>query len=295
MKKVRLYIPNVLLTILLVFLIMGSEATILANRIGLHENTFYYLIEQQKLDEKGYESLTSYFTTRSNSTGIPENVFLDAFSKNDLRTAISSNAAQALAYLKGNRDTYEQEIDFTGLETSVNAFFSDYAEENGVEKDEVYEEKVRSVLDEAEAQICIAADPFKFSTLQENGWLSKVRQAVSYLTTAMMICLGAGVLTLVLLILCNLRQVEHLCYWIGLAGFTAGLLTCAPCIYLTASDFFSGFAIKDPQVFAAIVGFLKLLTSRCLTIAIITLIVGAIGMAGFAFLRAVQREDEEEV
>ena len=41
------------------------------------------------------------------------------------------------------------------------------------------------------------------------------------------------------------------------------------------------------------VGFLRLLTGRCLTMAIVTAICGIIGIVGFAFLRAVQREEEE--
>lgn len=292
-KKLRHYIPNVILTILLVFVMMGTEVVILADRIALNPNTFVYISDQQKLDEKGYAKLTDYFRTRANSTGIPESVFLDAFTAEDLRSGIAYNLASSLAYLKGSRAEATTDIDFTKLDAAVTDFFVQYAEENGYEQDEMFQQKLAATISEAQAQIVECADPFRFQTLRANGWLAKGRTAVGYLGTALIAGIAGAALLIVLLILLNLHQAEHLCYWIGLASFTAGLLLAAPCIYLTATDYFSGFAFKDPQVFPAIVTLLRLLTSRCLTIAIVTFFVGIIGMAGFAFIRAVQREEEE--
>lgn len=294
MKRVKLYVPNVILTILFVFLLIGSEGTILARRIGLSSTTFRYITEHQQLDAKGYDTLTSYFKTRSNSTGIPETVFLDAISQEDLHDGIIQNADAALDYICGRSDTYEPSMDLTALETAVTDFFVAYAEENNYSQDETFHQKVQSTIDEARAEILLTADPFKLGTLQTNGWLAKLRQAVSYLDLAVKICVIASITVILLLILCNLKQLEHLCYWIGLSCFTSGLLTAVPCIYLIASDFFSGFTIKDPQVFSSITGFLRLLTNRGLTMAIITAIVGIIGLIGFAFLRAVEREEAEE-
>ena len=57
MKRVRHYIPNVILTLLLVFLLIGGECTMLAKRIGLSQNTFRYVTVHQQLAEKGYENL----------------------------------------------------------------------------------------------------------------------------------------------------------------------------------------------------------------------------------------------
>lgn len=294
MKRVKLYVPNVILTLLLVFLLIGSEGTILARGIGLRGTTFLYITEHQQLDAKGYDTLTSYFKRRSHSTGIPETVFLDAISQEDLQEGILRNVNAALDYICGRTDAYEPAMDLTALETAVTDFFVAYAEENDYQQDELFDQKVQSTIDEARAEILLTADPFKFSALQTNGWLAKLRQAVSYLDLAVKISVIASIAVILLLILCNLKQLEHLCYWIGLACFTSGLLSAVPCIYLTASDFFSGFTIKDPQVFSSITGFLRLLTNRGLTMAIITAIVGIIGMIGFAFLRAVEREDAEE-
>jgi hypothetical protein len=294
MKKIRCFIPNILLTFLLVFVLIGCEASVLASRIACNPTTFQVITDQQHLDAKGYESLTSYFKTRSNSTGIPETVFLDAYSQQDLHDAIWSNCEAALGFLNGQRSEYAPASNFTGLEDSVRTFFEDYADKNGFKKDDILEEKIYSTCQEAEAAIRNAADPFKFSTLYSNGLLAKARKAVSSLNTIVIAAAAAVVVLLILLLLCNLKQLEHLCYWIGLAGFIAGGLMAAPCIYLTATDYYSSFAIKDPQIFSAVIGYLKLLTSRCLTMAIITLIVGLIGLLSFILLRSAQREEAAE-
>ncbi len=292
--KIRFYLPNVLLTFFLIFLIIACEGSALVSRIALNPTTLQYITQRQQLDEKGYEKLTSYFKTRSNSTGIPEYVYLDAFSREDMHNAVWSNAEEALNYLNGLTGIYEPTCDFTALEASVRAFFEVYASENHVEKDDAYEEKIQSVLREAEAKILSEADPYQFIKLQKSGVLAKLRKVFSYLNTIILVVIICTAVVLILLFLCNLQQLEHLCYWFGLAFFISGGLTAAPCLYITQTDFFSKFAIKDPQVFSAVVGYLQLLTSRWLTIAIVTAIVGLIGLIGFIFLRAAQREENTE-
>ena len=155
MKKIRCFIPNILLTFLLVFLLIGCEATVLADRIALNPTTFQMLTDQQHLDTKGYSSLETYFKTRSNSTGIPESVFLDddSYNESDLRSAILQNTNAALAYINGQSNEYAPSLDFTRLEGAVRTFFEDYADKNGYKKDDVLEEKIRSTCDEAEAAI----------------------------------------------------------------------------------------------------------------------------------------------
>ena len=293
--KIKCYLLNVFLTFLLVFALIGCEGAILGSRIALNPTTFQVITNQQHLDAKGYESLTTYFKTRSNSTGIPETVFLDAYSQQDLHSAIWGSCIAALDYINGTAADYTPEPAFASLEAAVRTFFEDYADKNGYAKDDVLEEKIHSTCEEAEAAIRNASDPFKFGTLYSNGILFKVRSIrTNYLSMAVIGCIAAVIVLLILLVICNLKQIDHLCYWIGLACFIAGGLIAVPCIYLTATDYFSGFTIKDPQIFSAVIGYLKLLTSRGLTMAIITAIVGFIGLMGFIYLRAVQNEEQKK-
>ena len=287
MSKIRCYFPNVLLTFLLVFLLLGCGLTAFVRTQVLNAETFSVVTAQEGLADKAYSSLETYFKTRANSTGIPAEVFTDVMDRDELEKAINASVGQAFDYLSGKTAEFGFTMDFTALEQSVQTFFSSYAEENNVVKDKVYEEKVASVIAEAEAEILFVADTFKLTMMYEKGWLGTARHYLTYLGMAQTACLIGLAVVLVLLLLCNLRQISHMLYWCGTAGLTASLLLLAPCIYVTATDYFAGFAIKDPQIFAAVVGFLELLVSRAQTMAIIVLAVSIGCLAVFGIVRAV--------
>lgn len=293
MKRVRLYIPNVLLTFLLVFLILATELVFFARMQVLHADTFRTVAQQQQLADKVYTSLDGYFKTRSNSTGIPAEVYMDVMDREELNEAILENVSQAFDYLNSKRESYEFRMDFTALEASVTAFFEKYADENGYAKDESYEKKLSSTIKSAETKILAEADTFKFSMMNDKGWLKTARTYVSYLNMASTICIIAIVVILFLLILCNLKQIGHFFYWLGTAALISGALLLTPCVYVKATDFFAGFTIKDPQIFAAVVGLLNLLTQQAMIIAIVTLIVAVILLFAFSFICGLRWEDEE--
>lgn len=287
MMKIRCYIPNILLIILLVFVLLATLLTAFVRTQVLNADSFRIITEQEQLDEKAYKSLETYFKTRANSTGIPAEVFMDAIPQPELKEGINASVAQAFDYLSGKTETYEFTMDFTLLEESVTQFFSDYAAEHNVVKDKVYEEKVASVIAEAEAEILFVADTFKMSMMHEKGWLGSARHYLTYLLFAQAACLIVLGIILILLLLCNLRQMSHMLYWCGTAGLTASLLLLVPCVYVTQTDYFAGFAIKDPQIFAAVVGFLELLVSRAQSMAILVLVISVVCLVLFGIIRAV--------
>lgn len=294
MTKIRCYLPNVLLTFLLVFFVLGCQLTVYAKTQVLSKETFRTIAEQEALADKAYTSLESYFKSRANSTGIPAEVYTEVMNRETLHDGILDSVNQAFDYLNGKSEAYAFTMDFTALESSIETFFSDYAAENGYQKDQVYEDKVASVIAEAEAKILFVTDTFKFSTMYNNGWLTTARTYISYLNLACTICILGTVVLLLLLIVCNLKQPAHLLYWSGLGAGIPSLLMLVPCIYVMATDYFAGFAIKDPQIFAAVVGYLRKITSGVLTLEIVTLVIAVICLVVFGFLCALRREKKAE-
>ncbi len=282
MKQIRCYLPNVLLTFLLVFVLLGLQGAAFARTQLLNPKRFETIASQEALGEKAYTTLEGYFRTRANSTGIPDTVYMDVMDSETLEAAILSSVTQAFDYLNGKTNDYEFTMDFTALEASIRAFFESYAAENGYEQDAVYEEKVTSTIAEAETEILFVCDAFKFSLIDSKGWLAPMRSVVAYLNPGTLALLAAAVVLVGLLVFCNRRQPWHLLYWIGIAGLISALLLAAPCLYITVTDYFSAFAIKDPLVFSSVVGYLKLLTSRLLTTEIIVLAASAACLTAFA-------------
>ncbi|MDE5564791.1 MAG: hypothetical protein K2I93_06515 [Oscillospiraceae bacterium] len=281
MKRIQAYLPNVLLTFLLVFALLAAELVLFVSAVVFNPAVFRTVAEQEALADKAYATLEADFTSRSNSTGIPAEVFLDAIDHDALHEGIIGSTEQAFTYLNGKSETYDFMMDFTDLEASVRAFFVDYANENGFARDTAFEEKVAAVIEESEAEVLFVTDTFKFGTMYRNGWLTKAQKYVRYLQPAIIGCLALTAILVILLILCNSRQKLHLAYWFGLAALTSGLLLLVPCIYLTATDYFSAFALKDPQIFAAVVGYLRLLTKHALVMAATTFVSGAAVLGGF--------------
>lgn len=282
MRNIKLYPLKVLVSFLFVFVLLGAELSMFAAHTALHISSFETVINQQALEEKAYEALESYFQSRSNSTGIPAEIYLDAIDKNDLQQGISASVANGFAYLHGKSETYTFTMDFTELETAVRQFFSDYADENHISKDAVYEEKVDAAIEEAEAEIVFIVDTFKLTTMYENGWLTKIRTYIHLLDKA------AVALTVLAVILCILLFViskgTEGFYWTGISACTAGILTGVPSIYIKVSDYVSGFVVKDQQIFAAVVGYLQFLTNREIFISCMTVLIGIICLLLFRFI-----------
>ncbi len=281
MKHIRLYLPNVILTLLLTFVLLGCEGLLFAKTQVLSKDNFRTVAQEEQLAEKAYTTLESYFKTRANSTGIPASVYMDVMDQEALEAAILSSVAQAFDYLEGRTETYSYTMDFTALEGSIRTFFEEYASENGYAMDQVFEDKVTSTIQEAESEIIFVTDAFKFSTMHSNGLLEPMRKIVTYLNFGVITCLTAAAVLVLLLIVCNLKQLRHLLYWLGLAGTISSALLMAPCLFVTTTDYFSAFAIKDPLIFSAVVGYLRLLTSSLLTVEIIVLAVSLLCLIVF--------------
>lgn len=294
MKKIGCYIPNVLLTFLLVFFLLAAEAVGFVKTQALNPELYRTVAQRESLSEKAYSSLDTYFRTRHNSTGIPAEVYMLPMEKAVLQEAIEDSLTQAFSYLNGKTDSYAFTMDFTELESSIDKFFIEYANAHNVALDDVYEAKVASVKAEAESEILFITDTFKFSTMYENGWLASAKHYIGFLNFAVLGCVGAAVILAVLLVLCNRKQLLHLLYWLGLGVSVSSLMAAFPCIYVMQTDYYSGFAIKDPQVFAAVVGSLKMMTGRLMGFEIFMFLVGIGMLILFAsLLRAQQKSDKE--
>ncbi len=288
MKQIKAYLPNVLLTFLLVFALLAAELLIFAQAL-LTPATLREITKQKDLGNVTYQALEKTFAARSHSTGIPAEVIMGTLSQETLTACINGNTDAAFAYLQGS--TVEQPDLLGDMVQSIRQFFESYADENGYEKDAAFEEKVASVTAETKQIIEEAADPFKLGTLQRNGWLDAGKKYLGYLKPAMLGSIVFAVLLMALIFLCNRKQKALLAYWYGLAALIPGILLLVPCIYLKATDYFAAFALKDPQIYAAVVGLLRLLTDRALLMGIITAVIGVVLLIVFA---VIPKETAEE-
>ncbi|HAJ98337.1 MAG TPA: hypothetical protein DCO72_11455 [Ruminococcus sp.] len=292
MKRIPHYFLNVLFTLFLVFSLICTEMTLLVQRSALNVNMFHVVVQQEGLTDKAYDKLETYFKTRANSTGIPEAVFLRVVDKEMIYNGIMESVTQSFEYLNGNTSEYQFTMDFTEMEQSVTEFFEEYADVNGYQKDDIYQEKLTAVIEESEKEILFVVDNFKFTMLYEKGWLAKLRQVVGYLNVAVTVCLAVTIVLAVIIVFLNKKKMINIPYWLGLSAFTAGVLVSVPCFWVTHTNYFSGFVVTDPQIFSAVVGYLNLLVNRAFVMAVVTICIGIVGFGGFGALCLFQRTEE---
>lgn len=291
MKRIRFYIPCVLLTFLLVFSLMGTLVSGIACRV-LRMHTYETVLAAYSMGTLSEETLTSRFTRRANTTGIPVEISMTGMDADVLAHATREITAQALDYITGRSDSFAPTMDFTQTDAALSDYLSSYAEENGYEQDAAYEEKLAQILGETHEEILDAADCYKFRLLYDSGYLETARHYAPLVSMAFrMLLILTGLLALAL-ILCNKRQPVFCLYWIGLAAFIAGVLPLVPGIYLTATDYFAGFAVKDAQIFTAVVGLLRNLTKSLVTGAGCLAGGGVLGIIAFALLLRLRPEKD---
>ncbi len=293
MTKIRFYLPKILLTFLLIFLTIGTELCLLVQHTALTQKAFETVAEQQHLDEKAYAALESYFQSRTNSTGIPAEVYLNAITQEDMKQGILSSISEAMEHLHFHiGDGYLIAMDFTKLEASVTDFFHQYADANNIQKDEIFNQKVQANLEEAEAKILYTADTFRFGTIYEHGWFDKLRKFLDIFKKIMTVLCICTAVILILLILCCKGNFSELLYWLGLTETISGLLISVPCLYLLKTDYFSAFVVKDAQIYAAVTGYLNYLTARTGTAFIIISMTGIIFLILFTAMQKLKNKNQ---
>ena len=284
MNKPHIYLLNVFLTVLLIFSFLLSSAALLVHCKALSTQTCVNIAEEKNLAEKAHSELTQYFRDQENTTAIPLSVYEKTITTENCEAIIRSSIENGFAYLNGRTATVGAEFDFSSLNADLRAFFSDYADQNGIQKDDAFEKAVKNTQNAAKQRILTACDVFRFRTLADAGVLSKAQRVAKW---SLLLVLGALLLlalTVFGLFLCNRKSKRHMLYWCGIGLMIASVLMLIPACWLSCSRWFDRFAIKTDQVFAAVTGYLYSMTGAVTVLSICGFIAGALMLAGFIVL-----------
>ena len=267
MKKASTYIISVILTLFLIFSIIGTMGLLLVKMRALSAGNCLQLVQSEELPERVHQSLEKYYTEQENTSGIPLSAYADSISTAETEKLIRSTITNAFAYLNGNAEKLGIEYDFNELKADLTAFFEDYAEKNGYEKDEKYQQTLQKAIDNAKNYISSECDVFRFKTLHEAGMIDKAKPFIPWVGYGLIgFCILDAVL-LILLIICNRKEKESVWYWLASGVLVSSVLVLVPAIWLSATHWFDKFAVKTDQIFAAVTGFLYGITHTAAMIA----------------------------
>lgn len=281
MKSIVSYIGSFILSVLLIFSIIASIGVTVVNAFA-NPDKLYHIAQEKNLSHVVYTELEKYYSQKYNTTGIPADVYMNAISEDYLdsiiRTKIDNGFYVLMDWEQADR------IVNTTLETALNDFYSNYANSIGAEKDAKYDEKLSEAKANADEIISEYCDVFKFDSMYSHGILKKIAPLYAKLPTLTLIAYGSTIFFMLLILLMNIKSTSTSLYWIGISSLIAGIMGVLPCLYLKATDYFSAFTIKQPQIYTAYTTAMNRITENFLIISLIFLISGIIFTVIYAVL-----------
>ena len=281
--KIKSYIPNVIISILLVFVIIVSEALILTKATALNPSICVDILYEQQIADKVIEGLGSYFEKSYSSTSIPADIYMSAITKEQVEKSLSDGVTATFDYVNGVSDNHPSiNYDFTALEQSITAYFEEYAAENDFAKDEKYHAQLKNTITAAETEIISNLDVFLVSMIDSTGLFEAARTAMAILpkvNIGVTVCL---LILVVMLIIVNGKSKRDLLYWIAVPIFISSIIVFIPTVILKSADYFSKFTIKTAQVYITVTELLNQVTSTIIIVEIVMFVISVVLFIAYA-------------
>lgn len=265
MKSSGSYIASFIVSVLLVFSLIGSAGCIVAESFTAPEKLIE-LTEEKEISGLVHNELEKYFKEKYAVTGIPADIYMDALDEEFLQDVINRKITYGFSALNDSNAVYTPQS-MTELENNITDFYSEYAKSIEYEikdSDDKYYEKLSISKEKAVDAVEEYCDVYKFTSLEKHGVLSKIRPLYTRLPILKIICLGASAFLALLLVVFNFKAIRSVLYWLGAAMLSAGILGAVPCIYLINTDYFSAFTIKQTQIYTAYTSAMRTATDRFL-------------------------------
>ncbi|MBR6386380.1 MAG: hypothetical protein IKS03_09730 [Ruminococcus sp.] len=277
MKKASTYIFSLILSVLMVFAIIGTLILAVV-KISVSENSAVKITEKKNISNLVYSQLEKYYNEKYYSSGIPSEVYMGALNEDVIENIMKAQIKSAF----DRKDYNYKDSDISGVEENLEKFFSSYADENDIEKDSKYNKKLENAKDNAKKVISDYCDVYKINTLKSqgiNGKIYKILDILQFVFTAALATVG---IVAVLLILFNIKEISIFLYWLGISCLVSGVMGSIPCIYLIVSNYFGSFTIKQPHIFMTYTGALNGMTEYFLIFSICTAVFGIFLITAYA-------------
>lgn len=273
MKNLKTYISCLILSILLIFSLIGTSLMITV-KVMANKDKCFQLNKENNIIQTISIQLTNYFDDKSKENGIPANIYTDALSDGYLKSVVDIYIISAFNRLEGGK--FEAVIpENSQLENNIENFFSDYADSIDYQKDDNYYEKLDETITAAYKKIGEYSDIYKFSTMNNEGLLGKASSVYQHLDLLLIAAAGASLLFILLILIISRKATFETLYWSGISALISGILCIIPCIYLKADKYFDSFVIKQPQIFTS---FTSLMYSALNTFLTVQIIIFAFGI-----------------
>lgn len=289
MKKNRLYhyLPNVLVTVLLTFIITGFAISAIVAIVVMNPQTYTDAMYENSVDEIAYEEIYAYFDRQYAYTGVEADVFKSAVTKKEISSAIFSYVDSTFDYMSGKTNKLpEFEYDFTELERSVDNDYQRWAEENEVEFDDQLAKNEKATIDSAEKVILTKLDIMMFSAINgENGFSTKIHNNYGLIKIAIIALAVAVAVVVGLLWIINRKHTNNLFYWVSTSIYSASAILIIPTLLFKLTKYFDRLAIKNEVIYSALTQSLYSVNGKILACGIIMFVLATVIMVLYVALK----------
>ncbi len=277
MNNKKKYVPSLILSIILVFTLLGLTLSFTAEKYASPQKLIS-ISEENEITSKVEAELEKFFGDKYNETGIPAEIYMNAIDAEYINANIKSIIDSAFSVLDGEKDVVFTALKNDVLEQNITEFFSSYAQENGYEQDESYNKKLDATISSAYKTVREYCDIYKLVTINSEGILSKAGVIYRHLNMLTSFTAAACALIAIIILIINFKQLAVSLYWFGVSTFVSGVIGLIPCIILKASNYFDRFVIKQAHIFTS---FTKLLYGSVNSFMILQLILIAVSVVIF--------------
>lgn len=284
MKITDKYAVNLILSIVLVFSLIGFTAAAITNFYVTNEKSYISNSDSNNIPEKVRSEIEEYFDNSTNYSNIPADVYMSAISEEDVKKIIDGKILNLFNHYKGMlAPEGEEEIDYrkscfdySALEKSITDYFDKFAKENNVEIDDSYKKQLQNTIDTAENEIENYADVYMLNLIDSTGILDKAFSYYGDLAPLMYVCGGIALLCMLLLIAISLKKSSLASYWMAVSFICASIIMLVPTLLVKLSGFEQRLIVRNDSIYTAVTKFISKVVDGMLIFETGVIVLGAL-------------------
>ncbi|MBR1863127.1 MAG: hypothetical protein IJ806_03445 [Ruminococcus sp.] len=277
MKKLYNYPAMLIICVLACISVVVGEVCILAKAMVLNPDYYLWVIDKKNVTDVLYNELDEAYEQLSVPTYIPKEVYMNSITREQLSATTRSVARSSMQYILGwTNDKPVIDYDFTQMENDITDYIETYSEANSIEKDDVYYETVENTIEVAREKLEPRLDVLLLKKISESRFTNQVRKYSPLVSAILSIAAVVTAVLLIFMVIINRRHIIDIIYWVGTILFVSGGLLLIPSLYLSLTNYFDGFILSDPTIYAAMTGALYGIVDRMVMVNIIMCCAGVV-------------------
>lgn len=288
MKRLKHYFPNYIITILLVFSIIGLSAVAFISNYVLNPSFYIDSAQKHNIYRHCANYAENYFEKSYGASGIPAEVYMEGLDEKLIKQAVDGKINAFFDYVYGKTEKIETaEIDFSQLEKNLSDYFEKFAQEHNVEVNDLFREQLDKTLKAAEKDFESFTNAYMLDYIKKIGVPQKLRTFYPMVKTVLCVLVGVISACILIMAVLNIKDFKSVFYWLAVSGLCASTLGLIPCWLVNHKDYFSKLIMRTDYIYFAVTGVLNDAVDKFMHSQVIILAVSAALMLIFVILSAI--------